>query len=495
VPLREAILLLLFLIAQLTAQAPTAWTTIGRDAQHSNRSTVAARHLDSIAWSTPVDTVLAGTPGTLLVHYGSPLITAANTVIVPVRTSLADTFEIQARSGVDGTLKYTLSTDYAPPAHSWVPSYSPGLTARNRLYYACAGGTVCFRDTPDANTGTTGRIAFYGTALYDANTAAFNSTVRVSTPIVGDRYGNIYFGFEVSGANPASLSSGLARIGVNGVGTWVSAATAAADPSMNRVQMNSAPALSIDHLTVYFPVASGNSAAGYLVALNSSNLSPLARVLLMDPRSGVPARVSWNSTASPVIGLDGDVYFGVLESTFGTNNARGWMLHFNGALSQTKTPAAFGWDSNASIVPRAAVPGYGGTSAYLILTKYNNYAGIGSGDGLNRVALLDPNAMMIDPVTGATVMNVVATVDGPTPDGPAPEVREWCINSAAIDLVGKAAMVNSEDGKLYRWDFTTNTLSEAITLTPGVAEAYTPTLIGPDGTVYAINDALLFAVR
>ena len=65
----------------------------------------------------------------------------------------------------------------------------------------------------------------------------------------------------------------------------------------------------------------------------------------------------------------------------------------------------------------------------------------------------------------------------------------------AIDLVGKAAMVNSEDGKLYRWDFTTYTLTESIVLTPGVGEAYTPTLIGPDGTVYAINDALLFAVR
>jgi len=86
-------------------------------------------------------------------------------------------------------------------------------------------------------------------------------------------------------------------------------------------------------------------------------------------------------------------------------------------------------------------------------------------------------------------------VPGATPDGAAPGVKEWCINSAAIDLVGKAAMVNSEDGKLYRWDFVTNTLSEQITLTPGVFAAYTPTLIGPDGTVYAINDAILFAVR
>ena len=55
-------------------------------------------------------------------------------------------------------------------------------------------------------------------------------------------------------------------------------------------------------------------------------------------------------------------------------------------------------------------------------------------------------------------------------------------------------MVNSEDGKLYRWDLSTNTLSEAVMLSAGIGEAYTPTIIGSDGTVYAINAAILNAV-
>ena len=73
-------------------------------------------------------------------------------------------------------------------------------------------------------------------------------------------------------------------------------------------------------------------------------------------------------------------------------------------------------------------------------------------------------------------------------------MREWCINTAAVDPYTKSAIINSEDGTVYRWDFTTNTLLQALNLTAGRGEAYTPTIIGPDGTVYAINDAILFAV-
>src|SRR5262249_38750834 len=143
-----------------------------------------------------------------------------------------------------------------------------------------------------------------------------------------------------------------------------------------------------------------------------------------------------------------------------------------------------------------------GTSSYLIFTKYNNYAGFDGGDGVNRIAILDPNATMVDPhpsSDGLAVMNVVMSAVWPTPDFdnrfffPNP-VKEWCINTAAVDPFTKSVLVNSEDGKLYRWDLTTNTLSESITLTPGLGEAYTPTAIGPDGTVYAINNATLFAV-
>ena len=200
-----------------------------------------------------------------------------------------------------------------------------------------------------------------------------------------------------------------------------------------------------------------------------------------------------------MVGPDGDVYVGVLETPFASNNDRGWLLHFSGNLSTEKTPGAFGWDDTPSIVPTSMVPSYHGTSTYLLMAKYNNYAGEGSGNGFNKVAVLDPDATETDPVTGTTVMNEVLTIEGPTPDpendGSHPgAVREWCINDAVVDPATDSILVNSEDGNLYRWNLTTNSFTQQVTLTSGVGEAYTPTLIGVDGTVYAINNATLFAV-
>jgi hypothetical protein len=188
----------------------------------------------------------------------------------------------------------------------------------------------------------------------------------------------------------------------------------------------------------------------------------------------------------------------VLENPFPNHNDRGWLLHFNSDLTQTKIPGSFGWDDTASIVPASLVQSYKGKSSYLLMTKYNNYAGIGTGDGKNRIAILDPNATEKDPILPSTlVMNEVMTMLGSTTDpgtGIPEAVKEWCINTAAVDPFTTSILANSEDGKLYRWNLTTNTLTQRFTLSTGIGEAYTPTVIGSDGTVYAINDAILDAI-
>ncbi len=494
--LTPAVAAVVCLLSASIAHADPVWAGYAGNAQHTALSAIPSQSLQGIIWSTPVD--LNPPVGTIFIHYGSPLVTAANSVIVPVKTGAMDGFQVEVRNGANGVLKYTLPTDYVSPAHDWLPSYSPTLTPTNRLYYPGAGGTVYYRDTPDAVSGATGQIAFFGNSAYAANASAFNENVKISTPITSDQAGNIYFGYRVSGALPAgsTFTSGIARIAPDGTATYVNASSLVSDSQIQALTMDCAPAISADGKTVYVTVngAGGYQAQpGYLVALNSTTLQTKQSVALKDIKTGMSSILPDTGTASPTIGPDGDVYIGVFDNPPLSNHDRGWMLHFSADLSQQKPSGAFGWDNTPSIVPATMVPSYHGASNYLLMTKYNNYASTG-GNGDNRLAILDPNATMIDPITGATVMKEVLTISGVTPDGPPPAVTEWCINTAVVDPATDSILVNNEDGRLYRWDLSTNTLSQAITLTSGIGEAYTPTLIGADGKVYAINAGVLFAV-
>jgi hypothetical protein len=467
----------------------------GRDAQHGAVSAIATPPLNRILWQTPVDLAPTYVNGEyLLTHYGSPVISSMNTVLVPVKTTAQGGFRIDARSGVNGGLLWTAPSDYVVPPHNWFPSFNVTITANGRMYAPGAGGKLLYRDNVDSATGTVQTVAFYGDAVYANNRAELDQAVRISTPITVDAAGNAWFGFYVTTANSAQLRSGLARLSSTGVGSLVAAADLAGDTQIDRLAMNSAPALSADGGTLYVAVANG-SERGYLLSLDSATLARRARVALIDPASGAPARIAGDATSSPTVGPDGDVYFGVLESTPRANNGRGWLLHFDATLAQTKIPGAFGWDNTATIVPSSAVPTYAGQSTYLIVTKYNNYAGAGYGDGLNRMAILDPSTPQINPNNPVTVMHAVFTILGPTPDRDHPGgVREWCVNTAAFDPATSSMLVNNEDGYLYRWNVATNQLSERIQFNNGLGQSYTPTAVGADGTVYSINNGVMFAV-
>ena len=477
----------------------TGWLSASHDPQHTGVSSVASQPLHRIRWSTPVD--LQPPVGDILIHYGSPLVTAENTVIIPVKTG-ADSFRIEARKGKNGALLWKMATDYSlPPNPGFMLSLSP-VISKNRLIIPAAGGAVIVRNNPDEKKSASKRLVFYGIENYNAFPTVYDANVKINTPITADAHGNLFFGFVVIGQLPINLQSGIARIAADGTASWISAAAVSQDIfgglNNNKAMNASAPALSRDEKLLYLGVNLFDCGPGDLVALDSTTLQLRHSVRLTDPRFGFDACASDSSSASPTIGPDGDVYFGVLENPFPAHNDRGWLLHFNRDLSQQKIAGSFGWDNTASIVNASLVPSYKGTSKYLLMTKYNNYAGTGSGDGVNKIAILDPNVAMADPVLGNAVMNEVLTIVAPTPDPRFPgfpgAVREWCINTAAVDPFTRSIIANSEDGKLYRWDLTTNKFSQVIKLTGGIGEAYTPTVIGTDGTVYAINNAMLFAI-
>jgi hypothetical protein len=492
-------LICLGLVAAFSVQRASAqWSGYGRDAQHTALAAGPSQLPLNIRWQTPVDLNPQYSGDELLIHYGSPAITSANTVIVPFKTGANGGFSIKAINGRTGVPIWTMTTDYVLPPHNWTPPLGVTLTSDGAaVLVPGAGGTIWVRQNPNSAQGTASRVAFYGLKFFNQNPDAFNNSIQICTPVTCDRAGNLYFGYLSNGhalpGYPRGIPSGLARVDSSGDGNFVPASVLAGDGNIHKVVYNCAPALSVDESKVYVSVNQSSFSYGYLCMASAPDLRPQRSMLLRDPRNGQPAALPDDGTSAPSIGLDGDVFYGALEANFPSNHARGWMLHFNSTLTNVKIPGAFGWDDSASIVPSNLVPSYKGHSSYLLLTKYNNYAnpGIG-GNGQNKVALLDPGTWMLDPISGAKVMNEVLTIVGPTPNAELPGVTEWCINSAAVDIANKCAVINSEDGHVYRWSFTTNTLSPGLRLAPATGEAYTSTLIGPDGAIYAMNDAQLF---
>lgn len=481
--------------------AGPAWPNFGRDVQHAAQGAAATQALSRIVWETPVDLVPPYLPNNVLhIHYGSPVISARNTVLVPVKLTRTSGFRLEARAGSDGALLWTAATDYILPAHDWVPSYNVALTPGNRVYFPGAGGKVNFRDNVDAAAGSADFAVFYGRAAYEAARATYDANVIINTPLTVDANGNVYFGFIVTGNTPAGLTSGIARLAPDGSGTWISARAASGNAAMAKVATNSAPALSADLSTLYVAVNNTPTpparATGMLLALDARTLATRNAVALVNPTGG-PSWVNDNGTASPAVAPDGDVYFGTLEGDAPAHNFRGWLLHFDATLTQQKLPGSFGWDQTVSFAPRAMVPQYAGSSPYLVVSKYNNYFGVGTGNGRNEMAILDPAQGRSDAITPAVmVMREVLTIAGPTQQGNLPPgaVREWCVNTTAVDPLTSSVLVNSEDGRLYRWHLPSNSLTQNVRFNNGYAESYTPTALGPDGKVYAINNATLFAV-
>ena len=118
--------LLLSIPQQLFAQ-----TTFGGNAQHTGVFTPAAQALNVIKWQTTIDFNNTGA----LAHYGSPVISANNTVLVPVKISTG--FRVDAFDGGTGAFKYTVNTDYLMPAHNWILPYNICIVG-TRLYFAGA---------------------------------------------------------------------------------------------------------------------------------------------------------------------------------------------------------------------------------------------------------------------------------------------------------------------------------------------------------------------
>jgi len=582
----------------LLSATSAVWNNFAGNAQHTDVAQVAAQPIDRVIWSTSLDLEPWG-----YAHYGDPVFTPGNTVIVPIKVTWsaqgqnAQNFFVEGINGATGAVLWTSAltgsiTDasntspivitsataglttgdsvtiggvqgntaangtftvtvtgpntfqlngtsgngafagggtyaynpngasYIEPAYDWLPPFQPVYDpVTDRVYFPGPGGTIDYinhPDNPGSTTPTVYQEAFYGTSYYTANEAAYNSSIFINTPLEVDSAGNVFFGFTVTGSNPSDITDGgVARITSSGTGIFEDAYQAVGqsnDGNWNPA-MGSAPALSNDESVLYLRIndsgytLNGNEYDSYLVGLNSSTLQPEYSVQLLDPSSGQGGGLIDVSSGGPMVAPDGTVFMGIFGNPY--NGSRGFLLHFSGDLGTEFAPGAFGWDDTPSIIPTSMVPSYTGTSPYLILAKYNNYANVEvgepyGGNGVNEMAVLDPYATQLDPNYDADpnlqVMQQVMTFVSPSPDvddaaaGDPDAVREFCTNGTAVDPATDSVFMNNEDGYTYEWNLGTGLVTNSVEITTGIAVPYTPTAIGTNGEVYSDNGGTLFAM-
>ena len=147
------------------------------------------------------------TNGELFIHYGSPMITSQNVVLVPVKTTATGGFRLESHRGSDGALLWKVNSDYIlAPGSNWTPSWGPTLVPNDaKVIVPAAGGTLLSRTTPNSGHGNLTRIAFYNLNFYKQNPGAFNSAVYINTPVTSDGSGNIYFGYIGTTSRSARL--------------------------------------------------------------------------------------------------------------------------------------------------------------------------------------------------------------------------------------------------------------------------------------------------
>ena len=274
------------------------WAGFAGNAQHTAVVSQPPQPLKRIHWHAKVDLAPIHIQGELTTNYASPMITAANTVLVPTRISAKAGFRVIAYSGASGVRRWSLDTDYRPSVFSHAAAISPPalpavLTPSGTLAVAGAGGTVLVRKHANLKAGAVRRLVFYGAAQWKAHRSAYDKAVQITTPLTAAPDGSVYFGFTVNGATPAHLTSGIARIDANGHATWVTAAAAAGNRAFTGVAIGGAPALSPDGKTLYIAVTGphiGRPPAfwyrGILAGLNASTLRPRFHVALTDPVNG-----------------------------------------------------------------------------------------------------------------------------------------------------------------------------------------------------------------
>ena len=129
-------------------RAAAEWAGFAGNAQHTAVARKRPQPFRRIRWRAKVDLAPVLQFGTLAIHYGSPMITAANTVLVPTRVSAKAGFRVVAYAG--STRRAALVARHrlsAARLHRWVRRLDASA-ARGADAQDSPGSCRCRRDGP-----------------------------------------------------------------------------------------------------------------------------------------------------------------------------------------------------------------------------------------------------------------------------------------------------------------------------------------------------------
>jgi len=528
---------------------PVAWSQWAQNPRHTGAVDVVGQSPDRVLADIILDPFvpqeIAGTQGSLLVHYPVPLLSGDDVFVMTKTGSFTSATAWESQEWNSKRLrweggrlveKWTFKTDWKPEPSGGVLRWEPvhqAVLAGPSLYVPGAGGTV-FR--VDAAQGTAApRINPFG--------ASVDPSIFVAGPLSADDGGAIFYNaLQLDLADPWRRDvrdAWLVRIAPDGSSRTVRlaeltrGAPGAGDPCLGafsgdplpwppspdalppvapcgsqRPGLNVAPAIGSDGTIYTGSRAHLNARFGYLVAVDAS-LSPRWMASLSErfadgcgvpeseggvlPPNGTPGGCRPGSRAGvdPQTNRPGSGRV-VDESTaspvltpdgvlYGANTRYNYS---RGHLMKFSPAGDFltAYSFGWDLTPALDVNG----GPYSVLVKDNHYPGIGS-------YCNDPAFCGSDPLGG---QHAISRLRGDTLalewSVPSPEGAEWCINAPAVDRNGTTYVLN-EDGALYAIA-ADGAISKRTRLGAPLGAAYTPLSLDASGRVYAQNAGHLFVL-